>query len=51
MNTYTITLLVDNEEKTSNWHGYTEQVAITQCFLYETQQGARELKVLSITLK
>lgn len=51
MKTYTITLLVDNEEKTSNWSHYNEQGAIAQCFLSEAQQGARNLEVLSIILK
>ena len=49
MNTYKIELEVNSEAKTSRWSGYTEQVAIAQCFLYEAQNGARELKVLSIT--
>lgn len=49
MNTYKITLLVDNEEVISLWDGYTEQVAIAQAFLYHAQNGARKLEVLEIT--
>ena len=48
MNTYKITLEVDGIEKEAQWSGYTEQVAIAQCFLYEAQNGARSLKVLEI---
>lgn len=51
MNTYKITFEVNGEEKTALWSGYTEQVAIAQCFLSEAQNGARELKVLEINLK
>lgn len=50
MNTYKITLLVDNEERTENWSGYTEQVAIAQAFLSHAQNGARKLEVLEITI-
>lgn len=50
MNTYKITLKIDNIEKTENWSGYTEQVAISQCFLSWSQCGARKLEVLEITL-
>lgn len=48
MNTYKITMMVDDEERTSHWGGYTEQVAIAQAFLYEAQRGARSLKVIEI---
>ncbi len=48
MKLYLITLEVDKEEKEARWSGYSEQVAIAQCFLYEAQNGARELKVISI---
>ena len=48
MNTYNITIEVDDAEKTSRWCGYDEQVAIAQCFLHEAYQGARSIKVLGI---
>lgn len=48
MNTYKIEMVVNGEEKQSHWSGYTEQVAIAQAFLSEAQQGAREIKILSI---
>ncbi len=48
MNTYKIIIEVDGQEKITSWSGYTEQVAIAQCFLHEAQQGARSLKVLEI---
>lgn len=51
MKTYKITLLIDNEETTQSWSGYTEQMAIAQCFLYHAQNGARKLEVLSIIEK
>ena len=51
MNTYIITLKIAGEESTGSWSGYTEQVAISQAFLYHSQQGARAIEVLSIKLK
>jgi hypothetical protein len=37
----------DTENMQSRWSGYGEQSAIAQAFLYEAQNGAREIKVLS----
>jgi len=48
MQSYNITMLIDNEERTHLWSGYTEQGAIAQMMLYEAQNGARELKVINI---
>lgn len=48
MKLYSITVEVDGVEKTARWSGYTEQIAIAQCFLYEAQNGARSLKVLEV---
>jgi hypothetical protein len=48
MNLYQITVEVDGIDKTARWSGYTEQVAIAQCFLYEAQNGARSIKVIEI---
>jgi hypothetical protein len=48
MKLYKITVEIDGEEKTARWSGYTEQVAIAQCFLCEAQNGARAIKVLEI---
>lgn len=48
MNKYRITLEIDGEESVQIWDGYTEQVAIAQCFLSEAQNGARSLKVIDI---
>lgn len=50
MNNYKIEIEINGEQKTVRWSGHTEQVAIAQCFLSEAQQGARDIKVLSITL-
>lgn len=41
-------MLVDNIECTHLWSGYTEQGAISQMMLYEAQNGARKLEVVSI---
>lgn len=53
MNTYKITMATDdpvyNGEMTSNWYGYTEQVAIAQAMLYYAQNGSRKLEVLEIS--
>ena len=51
METYRILLLIDNEEKTEDWSGYTEQMAIAQCFLSHAQNGARKLEIISIESK
>lgn len=56
MNTYKIELRIKNTEhgiieSAQNWSAYTEQQAIAQCFLYNAQQGATAIEVLSIELK
>lgn len=51
MNDYTINILLESGEYTETWSGYDEKTAIAQCFLYHAQNGAREIKVLSIELK
>jgi hypothetical protein len=48
MNLYQITIEVDGIDKTARWSGYTAQMAIAQCFLYEAQNGARSIKVIII---
>jgi hypothetical protein len=48
MKTYQITFIKDGEETIQNWYGYDEQGAISQCFLSNAQDGARELKVIEI---
>lgn len=52
MKKYKITIKLDdpvyNGEVSAHWNGYSEQSAIAQAFLYYTQNGSRELKVLSI---
>ena len=49
METFKIEMMVNGDEKTSRWSGYGEQSAIAQAMLYEAQNGAREIKILSIT--
>lgn len=52
MQDYKITLLIDGaEERTKTWSAFDEQGAVTRAFLYYAHAGARELKVLDITLK
>lgn len=51
MNTYKITLKVDNGETAQNWSGWDEKTAIAQAFLYCAKSGARSVEVLSIELK
>jgi len=41
-------MIVNGEEKTARWYGYGEQCAIAQAMLYEVQNGAREIKILSV---
>lgn len=48
MKTYTIEMIVNGEEKVQRWSGYGEQSAIAQAMLSEAQQGARDIKIISI---
>lgn len=48
MNLYEIIAEVDGEDKRARWSGYTEQMAIAQCFLYEAQNGARSIKLIEV---
>ena len=48
MKTYSIIMTVNGEEKVSRWSGYGEQSAIAQAMLSEAQNGAREIKIITI---
>lgn len=48
MKLYKITIEIDGMEKVARWSGYNDQCAIAQCFLFEAQNGALNIKVLEV---